>query len=75
VTEQSHRRGLDDAIRAALSERAARERYWRSQRQARRRTADGVGRARPLVFDESGFPIRRRSGGFAARVARMLPLE
>ena len=73
MTEEERRRRLDDAVRTALSEQAALERYRRSQ--ARRRSADLAGRARPLEFDESGFPIPQRSAGFAARVARLVRLE
>ena len=75
MSEQLRERGLDDAVRAALSEQAAIERYHRSQAGVRRGSADVSGRARPLEFDESGFPIRQRSAGFATRVARLLRLE
>ena len=75
MSEELRERGLDDAVRAALSEQAALERYQRSQGQVRRRSAEAAGRARPLEFDESGFPIRQRSAGFTTRVARLLRLE
>jgi hypothetical protein len=48
------------------------ERYQRYQREAtsgNRRASNG---ARPLEFDESGFPVPQRGPGFFERVARLL---
>ena len=75
MSDQVRQRGLDDAVRTVLSEQAALERYRRSQAQVRRGSADAVGGAHPLEFDESGFPIRQRGAGFGTRVARLLGLE
>ena len=75
MSAQVRQRGLDDAVWTALSEQAAVERYRRSQAQVRRGSADAAGGARPLEFDESGFPIPQRGAGFATRVARLLRLE
>ena len=71
MSEEVRRPRLDDAVRTALSEHAALERYQRSQGQVRRRSAEAAGRARPLEFDESGFPIRQGSAVFTTRVARL----
>jgi hypothetical protein len=75
MSDGLRQRELGDAVRTALSEQAALERYRRSQAQVRRGSADAAGHARPLEFDESGFPIRQQSAAFTTRVARLLRLE
>jgi hypothetical protein len=64
-------RELLDAVEAALHEQSAAGRYQRSQRDATSRR-DAVPGARPLEFDESGFPIPQRSPSFVKRVAQLL---
>jgi hypothetical protein len=44
-------------------------RYQRSRRRAKQRHPE---LARPLEYDESGFPLPQDRPGFAQRVARML---
>lgn len=72
MTEQARQRALGDAVQAALSERAGSESYQRSQRRVRRGRGDPVDRARPLEFDQSGFPVAQHSPSFVQRVARLL---
>jgi hypothetical protein len=64
-------RELLDAVEAALHEQSAAGRYQRSQRDATSRR-DAVPGARPLEFDESGFPVAQRNSTFLARVTRLL---
>jgi hypothetical protein len=59
-------------VEAALSEEAGAERYRRSQVDARRGRTNAADRARPMEFDESGFPLPQRSPSFVERVARLL---
>jgi hypothetical protein len=72
MSEWTQTREIARARGRSQGERAMVEGYLRSQRQARRRTGDGSDRARPLEFDESGFPIAQRSASFVERVARLL---
>jgi hypothetical protein len=68
----AQRRGLREAVEAALADRQAAESYRRHQWEAlkgRRRIAS---RAVPLEFDESGFPIVQQHPGFLTRVRRLL---
>ena len=71
MSDQARQRMLGDPLEVAL-ERAAVERYERRQRQARSGRAAARDAARPLEFDESGFPIRQRNSTFLARVGRLL---
>jgi hypothetical protein len=73
MTEQLGQQELRDGVDAALSEQARGERYRRYQLEARsgRAATDG---ARPLEFDESGFPVRQGNPSFVNRVARLLSL-
>jgi hypothetical protein len=68
MSEQARQRRLTDAQWA----RVGAERYERHQREFRNGTARGSNGARPLQFDESGFPIPQRNPGFVERVARLL---
>jgi hypothetical protein len=72
MSDQARRRELADALAAVLHQEAGAERYQRSQKQMRRASTDAVDPARPLEFDESGFPIAQSSPSFTARVARLL---
>jgi hypothetical protein len=72
MPEQAWQRSLGDALEAALQEQAGRDRYARAQMQATRGGAYPPGRAHPLEFDESGFPLPQDKPGFAMRVARLL---
>lgn len=53
-------------------ERAAAERYQQRQRQATSGRAGAGDHARPLEFDESGFPVAQPNSTFLARVTRLL---
>jgi hypothetical protein len=64
-------RELRDAVSAALAEWDGAESYRRSQREALSGMAD-ANRARPLEFDESGFPVAQRRLSFVRRVRRLL---
>jgi hypothetical protein len=72
MSEQTRQGQLGDAMAAVLSEPAGAEHYRRLQRAARRGKTDSLDGARPLEFDESGFPIPQRNPSFATRVARLL---
>jgi hypothetical protein len=72
MSDQAEERGFDRSLERALSERAGAERYGQRQRQARRGREGAGDHARPLEFDESGFPIRQRNSTFLARVNRPL---
>jgi hypothetical protein len=65
-------REFDRSLERALSERAGAERYRQRQRQARRGREGAGDYARPLEFDESGFPVAQRNSTFLARVTRLL---
>jgi hypothetical protein len=71
MNDQARRRGVGDALRAVDSEGAGAERYRRSLRQATNGSME-TGHARPLEFDESGFPIPQRPRSFVSRVTRLL---
>jgi hypothetical protein len=51
--------------------RSNRERYQLRQRETTRRRAPDS-RARPLEFDENGFPVPQALPGFMQRVARLI---
>jgi hypothetical protein len=70
MSEQARLRELSDAVEAALGEQAGAQRYQRTQRHVRGRTAED--RPRPLEFDANGFPIAQRRPSFVTRVARLL---
>jgi anti-sigma regulatory factor (Ser/Thr protein kinase) len=67
----SQRRPSPSVVASFLARQEAAASYRRAQRRALR---DGVERdgARPLEFDESGFPIPQRNQGFVDRIARLL---
>jgi hypothetical protein len=64
-------RGLQNAVKAILDDEAGAEQYRQAQREATSGNRDADG-ARPLEFDESGFPIPQRRASFVERVARLL---
>lgn len=72
MSNQARQRELGDAVERALSEQPGAGRYRRRQREVtsgRARTTEG---ARPMEFDESGFPLPQRKPSFVQRVARLL---
>jgi hypothetical protein len=69
---QARQRELGDALAVVLQEQAGAERYRRRQRQLRRGRTETLDRARPLEFDENGFPVAQRTASFITRVARLL---
>ena len=72
MSEHAGQRERGYALDAILSEQAAAERYRQRQQHARSGRS-GIGeRARPLEFDESGFPIARRNSSLFRRVARLI---
>jgi hypothetical protein len=64
-------RALRGAVEAILDDQAGAEKYRQAQREATSGNRDADG-ARPLEFDESGFPIPQRRTSFVERVARLL---
>ena len=72
MTERRERDALARAIEASIDGARGAERYERQQREARRgsRNGNGNGVARPLEFDESGFPIPQRGATFIERLTR-----
>jgi hypothetical protein len=72
VHAAERRSELGEALETALNDGAAAERYRRSQIDARRGRLNAAQSARPLEFDESGFPIPQRAPSFVERVARLL---
>jgi hypothetical protein len=71
MSKQSRQRELG-AAREFLRERAGANGYPSREREARSGGARSTDGARPLEFDESGFPIPQRNPSFAERVARLL---
>jgi hypothetical protein len=63
-------RELGDALALVLREQAGIEGYRRGP--ARRGRTEALDRARPLEFDENGFPVAQRTPSFVTRVARLL---
>ena len=63
---------LHKAVTALMAEHAGQARYRRAQREATSGRGAVANGARPLEFDERGFPIPQRGPGFASRVARLL---
>jgi hypothetical protein len=74
MIDQAQQREVDHVIAAALREQADAEKYRRHQRRARAGGAGASDGARPLEFDESGFPVPQRTPGFVQRVTRLLSL-
>ena len=72
MTERVRQPDVRDAVTAAIGDEAGAERYRRRLREVRSGTAHASERARPLEFDESGFPLPQRSPGFVERVARLV---
>jgi hypothetical protein len=71
MSNQARQRELRDAVERALSEQLGAERYRRRQLEVtsgRARTTEG---ARPMEFDESGFPLPQRNRSFVQRVAQV----
>lgn len=68
-----HRRATRDAIDATIREQRAAVGYHRSQREAIRRGRGAAGdRTRPLLYDESGYPLAEKGPSLIGRVARLL---
>jgi hypothetical protein len=72
MATQAQMRELRDAVEAAIADREGAEGYRRLQRQALHGTRAAAGRAQPLEFDESGFPIIQQGPGLFERVRRLL---
>jgi hypothetical protein len=72
MPQQTWQRNLGDALEAAVREQAGRDHYARSQMLGTGGGTDRAGRAHPLEFDESGFPVPQTKHGFTTRVARLL---
>jgi hypothetical protein len=66
----SHPQAVLQAVEGLLAEEdQGYARYRRSRRRTQQRSSEP---ARPLEYDESGFPLPQDRPGFAARVARLL---
>jgi hypothetical protein len=74
MRDEARERELEEAMQAALREQAAAQRYRLNQVEATSGRAGATDGARPLEFDESGFPVPQGNPGFARRVARLLSL-
>jgi hypothetical protein len=72
MTRYAGQRGLSYDRYGAVNEEVAAERYRLKQRRARSGKAGEDDRARPLEFDESGFPVAQRNSSLVQRVARLL---
>jgi hypothetical protein len=72
MSQQAQTRNTRAGMRRAQGRVRSMERYRRSQGLARNGTRDAAGRAHPLEFDESGFPIAQSRPSFVERVARLL---
>ena len=72
MSEQVRERELSRSLHAFLSDEDGARRYRRMQQLARSGNAGGAERARPMQFDESGFPLAQRNSSFLQRVARLL---
>ena len=57
---------------AFLADKAGAASYEQAQRQAQRWTGAGPNTARPLEFDDTGFPIPQTAPGFVERLTRLL---
>lgn len=72
MANQAQMRELRAAVESALADWESAEGYRRSQRQALNGGRERGDHARPLEFDESGFPIAQRSPGLFQRVRRLI---
>ena len=73
MASEAHIRQWRPAVQRALAENVKRERYELRQRELKRGRRGSEGQlARPLEFDESGFPIPQRTGRFVQRVGRLI---
>jgi hypothetical protein len=72
MATQAQMRELRDAVEVAIADRQGAESYRRVQREALNGRRSPAGSARPLKFDESGFPINQPAPGFFERVRRLL---
>ena len=70
MPEQPRPRGASRAMSPATISGA--ERYRRYRREAASGNSGASNGARPLEFDESGFPVPQRGRSFVERVARLL---
>jgi hypothetical protein len=64
-----HPRSFLRAVEGLLAEE---DQTYARYRRSRRRTKQRPDTARPLEYDESGFPLPQDRPGFAQRVARLL---
>jgi hypothetical protein len=72
MADQVRQHEFRAAVTAFLAEREGRSRYARAQREATNGSRTGASTARPLEFDERGFPIPQVPPRFITRVARLL---
>lgn len=73
MSDQARQRELFDAVaERALREQLGAERYRRRQLERTSGSSHGSEGARPMEFDESGFPISQPNSSFVMRVARLL---
>ena len=72
MANQAQMRELRAAVETALADWESAQGYLRSQRDALNGNRERAGHARPLEFDESGFPIAQKSPGFFQRVRRLV---
>ncbi len=72
MSERARQRAMTAALNAIAREQADTQRYQDKQSQARSGGMADTAGARPLEFDESGFPIRQNTPNFVQRVARLL---
>jgi hypothetical protein len=61
-----------NAVERALKEQEGAARYQLRQREVRRGRDAAVNGARPLEFDEGGFPIPQALPRFVQRIGRLL---
>ena len=70
VDQTSHAQAVLHAVEGLLAEEDhGYAHYQRSRQRAKQRRLE---QARPLEYDESGFPLPQDRPGFAQRVARLL---
>jgi hypothetical protein len=71
MDDHALQREVDDNLRAGLGEGTSAQRYRRHLIAATNGAME-TNHARPLEFDEKGFPIPQRPSSFARRIARLL---
>ncbi len=72
MSNEARQRELRVAVERALREQLGAERYRRHQLEMTSGRARSTEGARPIEFDESGFPLPQHNSSFVQRVARLL---